>query len=149
MLLELGSGRHVIGQPADGPGDRAVKILLMVSGNEFKLLEVYFQCWREVFFFSLFVLWFFFFTGSVKTPAKSVRWAVWWGARRGPRRRLIWVLRCRRHRVQTDSHGSPGCGTPFSASPRGRSPPPGSRPAPSWRRSGSYPSNWQERRGQH
>lgn len=86
-----------------------------------------------------------FFLVSVKTPAKSVWWAVWLGPRRGPWRRLIWGLHCRRHRVQTNSHGNPGCGTPFSVSPRGPSLPPGSPPAPSWHRSGSYPSNWQEK----
>lgn len=86
-----------------------------------------------------------FFLVSVKTPAKSVWWAAWLGPRRGPWRRPIWGPRCRRHRVQTNSHGNPGCGTPFSVSPRGPSLPPGSPPAPSWHRSGSYPSNWQEK----
>lgn len=98
-----------------------------------------------LFFSSFHVVFFFFLFVSVKTRAKSVWWAVWLGPRRGPWRQLIWGLRCRRHRVQTNSHGNPGCGTPFSVSPRGPSLPPGSPPAPSWRRSGSYPSNWQEK----
>lgn len=102
------------------------------------------------FFFSLSCCCFFFLSTffpvfSVKTPAKSVWWAAWWGPRRGPWRRLIWGLRCRCYRVQTNSHGNPGCGTPFSVSPRGPSLPPDSPPAPSWHRSGSYPSSWREK----
>lgn len=95
------------------------------------------------YFFSLCVSMFFLI--SVKTPAKSVWWAVWLGPRRGPWRWQIWGLRCRRHRVQTNSRGNSGFGTPFSVYPRGPSLPPGSPPAPSWHRSGSYPSNWQEK----
>ena len=107
-----------------------------------------------IFFFPFFLLFtvvlffcslFFSPVFSVKTPAKSVWWAAWWGPRRGPWRRLIWGLRCRCHRVQTNSHGNPGCGTPFSVSPRGPSLPPDSPPAPSWHRSGSYPSSWREK----
>lgn len=107
----------------------------------------------SLFFYFLFFFFFFFlllvaarFDVSVKTRAKSVRWAARRGPRRGPWRRLIWALRCRCHRVQTGSRGNPGCGTPSSASPRGPSPPPGSPPAPWWRRSGSCPSNWWERK---
>lgn len=101
-------------------------------------------CFFSFFFSSLHFVFLMFSLVSVKTPAKSVWWAVWLGPRRGPWRRLILGLRCR-HRVQTNSHGNPGCGTPFSVSPRGPSPPPGSPPAPSWHRSGSCPSNWQEK----
>lgn len=161
------------GWPADVPGRQArppysdvVKIHLgcrfLVMNSNSVLLKLFFQYRGEVialflfsfficifpfFFFSSFhfVFCFMFFLVSVKTPAKSVWWAVWLGPRRGPWRRLIWGLRCRRHRVQTNSHGNPGCGTPFSVSPRGPSLPPGSPPAPSWHRSGSYPSNWQEK----
>lgn len=85
---------------------------------------------------------FVFLLLPVKTPAKSVRWAGRSAASRGPR---IWARRFRRHTVQTNSHGNSGCGIPFSVSPRGPSPPPGSRPAPSWHRNGSYPSNWREK----
>lgn len=78
---------------------------------------------------------------SVRRRAKSGRWA---GLEPGPRRPMSWAPRCRRRTVQTGSHGNPGCATVFSASPRGPSPPRGSRPAP-WRRtSGSSPSSWRE-----
>lgn len=117
-----------------------------VSKSSYHSFSIFFFI-RVFPFFSSFHVVFFFVClfVSVKTRAKSVWWAVWLGPRRGPWRRLIWGLRCRRHRVQTNSHGNPGCGTPFSVSPRGPSLPPGSPPAPSWRRSGSYPSNWQEK----
>lgn len=56
------------------------------------------------------------------------------------------MLRYRCHTVQTNSRGNPGCGTPFSVSPTGPWPPPGSRPAPSWHMNGNYPSIWREKR---
>lgn len=121
--------------------------VLKSSFHSFSIFFFFYLCFPffssfHFVFLGCFVL---FFLVSVKTPAKSVWWAVWLGAWRGPWRRLIWGLRCRRHRVQTNSHGNPGCGTLFSVSPRGPSLPPGSPPAPSWHRSGSYPSNWQEK----
>lgn len=96
-------------------------------------------------FFLVITLCFYIFLVSVKMPAKSVWWAVWLGPRWGLWRQQIGELHCHHHRVQTNSHGNPGCGTPFSVSPRGPSLPPGSRPALTWHRSGSYPSNWQEK----
>lgn len=159
------------GQPADVPGRQTrppysdvVKIhfgcsFLVVNSNSVLLTLFFLSASKRSYhsfsifffhlcfsFFSSFRFVFFMFSlVSVKTPAKSVWWAVWLGPRRGPWRQLIWGLRCRHHTVQTNSHGNPGCGTPFSVSPRGPSLPPGSPPAPSWRRSGSYPSNWQEK----
>lgn len=117
--------------------------ILKRSYHSFSIFFFHFSFFSSLCYLFIYFLCFSLF--SVKTPAKSVWWAVWLGPRRGPWHQLIWGLCCCRHRVQTNSHGTPGCGTPFSVSPRGPSLPPGSRPALSWHRSGSYPSNWQEK----
>lgn len=96
------------------------------------------------------VLFFFVFFSVVfsllKTPVKSEP-----APQKGPEApahsgsRWIWENRFHRRTVRTDSHGNPSYGTPSWAFPTYPWLLPGSRPAPSWHRSGSYPSNWQEK----
>lgn len=126
------------------------EVVFSVSKNSYLSfsISIFIHGFFLFFFFSLGALIFARFLVSVKMPAKSVWWAVCLGTRWGPWHQPIWGPHCCRHRVQTNSHGNPSCGTPFSVSPRGPSPPPGSPPVPSWHRSGSYPSNWQEKRQQ-
>lgn len=95
-------------------------------------------------FFSFSAFYLFFFV-PVKTRAKSVRREACWAPGRCSGCRLLSGLRSHCCTVQTNSRGSPGCGIPFSVSPRDPSPPPGSPPVPSWRRSGSCPSSWWEK----
>lgn len=145
------------GQPGDGIAMKKKKSIFGMNSDS--VLEVLFlfsmKEWMSLFLFSFF--WFFFLISwfhlvflhllsvAVKMPAKSVWWAVWLEPRLLLWRLQIWGLRCRRHTVQTNSHGNSGFGTPFSVCPRGPWLPHGSPPAPSWHRSGSYPSNWQEK----